>query len=76
MKRQHVFILVTANLAVLILLTVLWPGLMVAPGHVMPAHRSFEADCFACGLDHKSAQDQALNSAIGVGEVGRTSEFS
>jgi len=28
------------------------------------------------GLDHKSAQNRALNSAFGVGEVGRTSELS
>lgn len=48
MNRPRVFILVAANLAVLILLAVLWPELMVAPGHVMLAHRSFEADCFAC----------------------------
>ena len=48
MKKQHVFILVAANLVVLILIAVLWPQLMVAPGPVMPAHRAFGDDCFAC----------------------------
>jgi hypothetical protein len=48
MKKQLVFTLVAANLVVLILIAVFWPQLMVAPGHVMPAHQSFETDCFAC----------------------------
>jgi hypothetical protein len=28
------------------------------------------------GLDHKSAQDQVLNSAIGIAEVGRIFKLS
>ena len=31
---------------------------------------------FAIGLDHKSAQDQVLNSAIGIAEVGRIFKLS
>ena len=48
MNKQRVFILVAANLVILILIAVFWPQLMVEPGPVMPAHQAFETDCFAC----------------------------
>ena len=48
MNKQFVFILVAANLVILILIAVFWPQLMVEPGPVMPAHQAFETDCFAC----------------------------
>ena len=48
MNKKTILTLVAANLAVLLLIAVLWPHLMVAPGNLMPAHRALEADCFAC----------------------------
>lgn len=48
MNKQLVFLLVAANLVILMLITVFWPQRMVEPGPVMPAHQAFEADCFAC----------------------------
>jgi hypothetical protein len=48
MKKQLVFLLVAANLVILILIAVFWPQFMVEPGPVMPAHQAFETDCFAC----------------------------
>jgi hypothetical protein len=48
MNKQLVFLLVAANLVILILIAVFWPQRMVEPGPVMPAHQAFETDCFAC----------------------------
>jgi hypothetical protein len=48
MNKRAVFFLVAANLVVLLLIAVVWPEHMVAPGQVMPAHRAFATDCFAC----------------------------
>lgn len=48
MTRKLVLILVAVNSVGLVLSAVLWPQLMIAPGQVMPAHRAFASDCFAC----------------------------
>ncbi|WP_295440637.1 class III cytochrome C family protein [uncultured Thiodictyon sp.] len=48
MNRQRVFYVVAANLVVLLALVLLYPHLMIAPGHLIKAHAALEHDCFAC----------------------------
>jgi hypothetical protein len=48
MNRKKVLYIVGANLALLLILSVLLPQHMVQPGRVMEAHRALETDCFAC----------------------------
>lgn len=70
MKKQFVFALVAVNLVVLVLIAILWPEHMVAPGRVMPAHRAIETDCFAC---HRPFLGSAPAKCIGchtVSEIG------
>lgn len=48
MKGRWGWLLVTANLLVLVGLAFVFPQFMVSPGALMPAHASLAADCFAC----------------------------
>lgn len=41
-------IVLAANLAVLAVLTFVYPHLMISPGKLIPGHHLLEADCFAC----------------------------
>ncbi len=70
MNKQTVFSLVGVNLAVLVLISVLWPELMVAPGRVMPAHRAIEADCFACHRPFLGSQPEQCMACHKPAEIG------
>ena len=48
MTKKMVLILVAVTAVGLVLMAILWPQRMIAPGQVMPAHRAFASDCFAC----------------------------
>ncbi len=48
MSKKPIFYIVAANLALLVLITFLYPQWMVAPGPPIEAHAALETDCFAC----------------------------
>ncbi|NEX22557.1 class III cytochrome C family protein [Thiorhodococcus mannitoliphagus] len=48
MKKNPLLYIVAANLAVLLVLAVLYPHLMIEPGKLMAGHEALETDCFAC----------------------------
>ncbi len=48
MNGKTIAYLVAANLAVLLVLALVYPHLMIAPGNLIEAHRALETDCFAC----------------------------
>ena len=48
MKTKLIFLVVGANLLLLVLLAIFYPRLMVEPGKLINAHASLETDCFAC----------------------------
>lgn len=48
MKSRNVILIVSANLAALLLLAVLMPYPMVSPGKLIDAHAELAGDCFAC----------------------------
>lgn len=48
MSNKTILSIVGANLVLLLLMTILLPHLMIAPGRLMEAHGALETDCFAC----------------------------
>ncbi|WP_456379882.1 cytochrome c3 family protein [Thiolapillus sp.] len=48
MKSKTITIIVGLNLAALIVLAILYPEFMIAPGKTIDAHAEFSDDCFAC----------------------------
>lgn len=48
MKRSWILLVISANLAALFALAFIYPGPMVSPGPLVPAHAKLESDCFAC----------------------------
>ncbi len=48
MKGRWLWIVIAANLLVLVALAFVYPHLMVSPGALVPAHAALATDCFAC----------------------------
>ena len=48
MKGRFLWILISANLVVLVALAFIYPHLMVAPGALEEGHAQLTTDCFAC----------------------------
>lgn len=48
MKRPWIWGVIVANLVGLVALVFVFPGAMVSPGHLVPAHAKLASDCFAC----------------------------
>lgn len=48
MKNNTILLIVAINLSVLLILTILYPHLMISPGKPIEAHAELETDCFAC----------------------------
>jgi len=69
-SRRWTLALITANLAALGALIVLWPNLMISPGPVVPAHAELSSDCFACHVPFRGAAAKQCVSCHAVTTIG------
>jgi hypothetical protein len=56
MKGRWLWIVIGANLMVLVALAFIYPHLMVAPGPLMVGHAELSTDCFACHTPLRGAK--------------------
>ena len=68
---RTVKLVLAANLLVLAVLAFAYPHLMVAPGKLLPEHRSLETDCFACHAPFRGAQAQRCTGCHKPAQIGR-----
>lgn len=64
-------IILATNLAVLAILTFVYPHLMVGPGKLIPGHRQLESDCFACHSVLLGAASERCISCHKPADIGR-----
>jgi hypothetical protein len=75
MKSRWLWIVITANLAVLVALAFLYPHLMVSPGALVTGHAELATDCFACHAPLRGAASDRCISCHAVADIGlRTSK--
>jgi hypothetical protein len=55
-------IILSINLLLIVVLTFVWPHLMVAPGKLIPGHQAITTDCFAC---HSAFKGVSATKCIG-----------
>ena len=70
MKGKTIFLVVAANLLLLVLLAVFVPHLMIAPGKLIDAHVSLETDCFACHTPFLGSSSERCVACHKVDEIG------
>jgi hypothetical protein len=70
MKNKTLLIIVAANLAVLLLLAVLFPHLMISPGKPIDAHAEFATDCFACHTPFIGSRPAKCIACHKIDEIG------
>ena len=71
MNRKILFYVVGANLALLLLLTIVHPRAMIQPGPPIEAHRAFETDCFACHTPFIGSRPAKCMQCHKPAEIGR-----
>lgn len=71
--RRLIFGIVIANLVAILVLVFVYPGSMVAPGPVSPAHRAVGEDCFAC---HTLLRGAAAGKCVACHEPSRIGLFT
>lgn len=70
MKNRALFLIVAANLAVLVLLAVFAPHLMISPGKLIDAHEELAEDCFACHTPFLGSRPAKCIACHKVAEIG------
>jgi hypothetical protein len=70
MKRRWALLVIGANLVGLAALAFVYPQFMVAPGTVVPAHASFETNCFACHAPLRGAVAERCIACHAVADIG------
>lgn len=66
-------LLIACNLLLLTALVFIYPHLMLAPGKLIPGHRSLETDCFACHAAFAGAASQRCISCHKPETIGKLS---
>ena len=70
MKKNIPVLIVSANLFILILLTLLAPELMISPGKTIDAHTEISTDCFACHTTFLGSSPEKCIACHKVEEIG------
>jgi hypothetical protein len=61
LKGRRLWIVIVANLVVLLALAFIYPDLMVSPGPLAPGHAALATDCFACHSPlHGASTDRCI----------------
>lgn len=71
MRRGWIIALILANLLVLVVLTFVYPHLMVSPGPLVPGHAELATDCFACHAPLRGASSVRCISCHALPDIGR-----
>ena len=70
MKGRWLWIVIAANLVVLITLAFIYPHLMVAPGALVPQHADLTQDCFACHAPLRGASPDRCIACHALPDIG------
>ena len=70
MKNKTIILIVAINLAVLVLLAILYPHLMISPGKPIDAHAELATDCFACHTPFIGSRPAKCIACHKVEEIG------
>lgn len=70
MKLKLVTIIVSVNLAALVLLAIFMPHLMISPGALISAHAELTTDCFACHTPFIGSTPEKCIACHKVEEIG------
>ena len=70
MKGRWLWILISANLLVLLALAFAYPQLMVSPGPLAPAHAALASDCFACHAPMRGAAAERCIACHALADIG------
>jgi hypothetical protein len=66
-------ILIAVNLGVIVVLLILYPHLMIAPGKLIPAHAHLSTDCLSCHTPFHGATSERCISCHTPSDIGRLS---
>jgi hypothetical protein len=70
MKGHWLWIVIAANLLVLLALAFVFPEFMVSPGALEPGHAHLSTDCFACHLPMRGARAERCVSCHALADIG------
>ena len=70
MKGRWLWIVISANLVVLVALAVIYPHLMVAPGALADGHAQLTTDCFACHTPLRGATADRCIACHALPDIG------
>jgi hypothetical protein len=71
MNHRTVTLVILGNLAILAVLSFVYPHLMIAPGTLIDGHRSLNTDCFACHAAFRGASPAKCIACHRVENIGR-----
>lgn len=75
MKGRWLWIVISANLAVLVALAFIYPHLMLSPGALVTEHAELATDCFACHTPLRGATSDRCIACHALPDIGlRTSK--
>ena len=70
MKGRWLWIVIVANLLVLVALAFVYPHLMVSPGPLVPEHAALATDCFACHAPLRGATAERCIACHALPDIG------
>jgi hypothetical protein len=70
MKGRWLWIVIVANLLMLVALVFAYPHLMVGPGPLVPAHADLATDCFACHAPLRGASADRCIACHALPDIG------
>ncbi|MBP6854534.1 MAG: cytochrome c3 family protein [Rhodoferax sp.] len=70
MKGRWLFIVIAANLVVLVALAFVYPHLMVSPGALVRGHADLATDCFACHAPLRGASSSRCIQCHATADIG------
>lgn len=70
MKGRWLWIVIWANLCVLVTLAFVYPHLMISPGPLIPDHAALSTDCFACHAPLRGATAERCIVCHAVADIG------
>ncbi len=70
MKGRWLWLVIVANLAVLVSLAFVYPHLMLSPGLLVSQHAALAADCFACHAPLRGVVAQRCIACHAVADIG------
>ena len=70
MKSRWIWIVIAANLVVLVALVFVFPHLMVSPGPLIKGHAALATDCFACHAPLRGASTERCVACHALPDIG------